>query len=112
VLEFADEHFAHLVSDAIVTRAARPRGHNALLPTGYTDAFRAIGHTLDRWGATDVALVELEQRLVVCGRRPTEGDHETEYASFEWVLTEEDLLTQLDGGYNWRGGADRPRAVG
>jgi len=99
VLEFADTHFAQLVSDAIATRGTRSLAVHPLLPTGYEDALRAIGHELDGHEAKQVTIVELEQHLMVCGRRRTDGYHESGHDRFEWMLGPEALRAWLDQGY-------------
>jgi hypothetical protein len=70
-----------------------------LLPTGYEDALRAIGHALDRRRAHRVTIVELEQCLLVCGYQPTERHRENEYSRFEWVLAAEELTALLNEAY-------------
>ena len=109
VLEFADAHFAHLVSEAIGARGLCTLAPHPLLPTGYEDAWRAIGHALDERGARDVTLVELEQRLVVSGRQRTNGYHESGHDRFEWMLGPQDLRTLLDQSYYRRDDGRRAR---
>ena len=78
-----------------------------LLPTGYEDALRAIGHELDGHEAKHVTIVELEQHLMVCGRRRTDGYHESGHDRFEWMLGPEALRAWLDQGYYRRNGGRR-----
>jgi DNA-binding NarL/FixJ family response regulator len=99
MLEFADAHFAHLVSEAITIRGQRvPTPPHAW----YEDTLRAIGHELDRRAVDRVAIVELEQCLLVSGRQPTEGHRAHAYGPFEWVLAAEDLMALLDTAYDRR----------
>jgi hypothetical protein len=94
VLKFADAHFAHLIREAVTTRIQRgPTPDHALLPTGYEDALRAIGHELDRRRGDRVTVIELEQCLLVRGHQPTGG---CEHRRVEWVLAAEELTALLD----------------
>jgi DNA-binding NarL/FixJ family response regulator len=103
VLEFADAHFARLASEAATMRGQRASTPpHALLPTGYEDALRALGHELDRRTAERVTILELEQCLLVCGHQPTEGHRENASSRFEWVLAAEELAALLDGSYDQR----------
>ena len=99
ILEFADTHFAHLVSEVITMR-------DQPVPTAphawYEDTLRAIGHELDRRAVDRVAIVELKQGLLVSGRHPTEGLRENENGRFEWVLAAEELMALLDEAYDRR----------
>ena len=97
VLEFANAHFAHLISEAVTTRSQRrPTPDHALLPTGYEHALRAIGHELDRRRGDRVTIIELEQCLLVRGHQPTESNRQSEHRRFEWVLAAEELTALLD----------------
>jgi hypothetical protein len=90
--ESSDPRVAHLVSAAI------PRRDQPVLTphhAWYEDTLRAIGHELDRRAVSRVTIVELEQRLLVYGHQPTEG----ECGRFESVLTAEDLVALLDEAY-------------
>jgi hypothetical protein len=99
MLEFADAHFAHLVSEAITMRDQPvPTPHHAW----YEDTLRAIGHELDRRAVDRVGIVELKQGLLVSGHQPTEGHHENENGRFEWVLAAEELMALLDEAYDRR----------
>ena len=99
ILEFADAHFAHLVSEVITMRDQRvDTPHHAW----YEDTLRAIGHELDRRAVDRVTIVELKQRLLVSGRQPTEGHGANAYGRFEWVLAAEDLMALLDTAYDRR----------
>jgi DNA-binding NarL/FixJ family response regulator len=99
MLEFADVHFAHLVSEAITMRDQRvPTAHHAW----YEDTLRAIGHELDRRAVDRVGIVELKQGLLVSGHQPTKGHRENENGRFEWVLAAEELMALLDEAYNRR----------
>jgi DNA-binding response OmpR family regulator len=102
VLEFANAHFAQLVGDAITARGTRSLVAHPLLPTGYEDAWRAIGRALDEREAKDVTIVELEQRVVVSGRQQTNGYHESSYERFEWMLEAEDLKALVDQAFYQR----------
>jgi CheY-like chemotaxis protein len=99
VLEFADAHFAHLVSEVITMR-------DQLVPTlphaWYEDTLRAIGHELDRRAVDRVTIVELKQGLLVSGRQPTEGLRMNENGRFEWVLAAGELMALLDEAYGRR----------
>jgi CheY-like chemotaxis protein len=99
VLEFADAHFAHLVSEVITMRDQRvdPPHH-----AWYEDTLRAIGHELDRSAVDCVTIVELKQSLLVSGHQPTEGRRENENGRFEWVLAAGELMALLDGAYERR----------
>jgi hypothetical protein len=99
MLEFADVHFAHLVSEVITIRDQPvPTPHHAW----YEDTLRAIGHELDRRAVDRVTIVELEQCLLVSGHQATEGHRANAYGRFEWVLAAEDLLALLDQAYDRR----------
>jgi hypothetical protein len=99
MLEFADAHFAHLVSEVITMRDQRvPTPRHAW----YEDTLRAVGHELDRRAVDRVTIVELKQCLLVSGYQPTgHGDGETGH--FEWVLAAGELLALLDDAYDRRG---------
>jgi hypothetical protein len=99
VLEFADAHFAHLVSEVITMRDQPvPTPHHAW----YEDTLRAIGHELDRRAVDRVTIVELKQGLLVSGHQPTEGLRANENGRFEWVLAAEELMALLDEAYDRR----------
>ena len=101
MLEFADAHFAHLVSEAITIRDQRaPTSPHAW----YEDTLRAIGLELDRHAADRVTIVELTQYLLVSGCQPTEGHRANASGRFEWVLAAEDLIALLDKAYDRRSG--------
>jgi hypothetical protein len=61
----------------------RPTPDHALLPTGYEDGLRAIGHELDRRRGDCVTIIELEQCLLVRGHQPTESNRQSEHSRFE-----------------------------
>jgi hypothetical protein len=99
MLEFADAHFAHLVSEALTMRG---RHVSPPHPAWYEDALRAVGHQLDRHAVDRVTIVELEQYLLVSGHQPAEGHRANAYGRFEWVLTAEELMALLDKAYDRR----------
>jgi CheY-like chemotaxis protein len=99
VLEFADAHFAHLVSEVITMRDQRI---DTLHHAWYEDSLRAIGHELDRRAVDRVTIVELKQGLLVSGHQPTEGLRANENGRFEWVLAAEELMALLDAAYDRR----------
>ena len=99
VLEFADAHFAHLVSEAITIRDQRvPTPHHAW----YEDTLRAIGHELDRSAVDCVTIVELKQSLLVSGHQTTKGHRANENSRFEWELAAGELMALLDKAYDRR----------
>src|SRR5205085_11056566 len=99
MLEFADAHFAHLVSETITMRDQRlPAPHHAW----YEDTLRAIGHALDRSAVDRVTIVELKQSLLVSGHQSPQGHRENENGRFEWTLAAGELLALLDEAYDRR----------
>jgi CheY-like chemotaxis protein len=99
VLEFADAHFAHLVSEVITMRDQRvDTPHHAW----YEDTLRAIGHELDRSAVDRVTIVELQQSLLVSGHQTTKGHRANENGRFEWVLAAGELMALLDKAYDRR----------
>jgi CheY-like chemotaxis protein len=99
VLEFADAHFAHLVSEVITMR---DQGVDPPHHAWYEDTLRAIGHELDRRALDRVTIVELKQGLLVSGRQPTEGLRANENGRLEWVFAAEELMALLDEAYSRR----------
>jgi hypothetical protein len=99
VLEFADAHFAHLVSEVITMRDQRgDTPHHAW----YEDTLRAIGHELDQRAVDRVTIVELKQSLLVSGHQATKGHRANENGRFEWVLAAAELMALLDEAYDRR----------
>jgi DNA-binding NarL/FixJ family response regulator len=99
MLEFADAHFAHLVSEVISLRDQRvPTPHHAW----YEDTLRAVGRELDRRAVDRVTIVELKQRLLVSGHQPTQGHRDGENGHFEWELAARELMALLDEAYDRR----------
>jgi CheY-like chemotaxis protein len=99
VLEFADAHFAHLVSEVITMRDQRvDTPHHAW----YEDTLRAVGHELDRSAVDRVTIVELKQSLLVSGHQTTKGHRANENGRFEWVLAAGELMALLDKAYDRR----------
>lgn len=84
---------------------ARHRGVWATFPSGHSDFFRALGHELDRSGAHDILIDELEDGLVVTYVRDYEGRRSKKALS----LAPPDIERILNKAFERRGTASDVR---
>lgn len=104
-LEFPFEEAESLHQRA---RASRGRGERVqhvapLYPTGYEDMLRALGSEFDLRAATNIVVLEMEERLIVKGLEHRESFHASEYGEFERELLPVDVQQMLDNAFRRRG---------
>ncbi len=80
---------------------ASHRGVWASFPSGHSDFFRALGHELDRSGAHDILIDELEDGLIVSYVR----DHEGRRSKRALALAPPDIERILNHAFERRGSA-------
>jgi len=97
ILEFLDADFARRIGEAITMRGEQPkrRPASALLPTGYEDFLRALGHRLDERVAENITICELASFVVVSGFVPSGAFPATGYQPFSEVLDAGDVRRLL-----------------
>jgi hypothetical protein len=105
ILTFPDADFTRLVSEAIATRGEAPhRGAvSSLLPTGYEDFLRALGHHLDEQVAENLTICELVSFVVVSGFAPAGVSLAAGYQPFSETLDIRDIRRLLDVALSRRG---------
>lgn len=74
-----------------------------IYPTGYEDMLRALGAELDMKAATDIIILEMEERLIVRGLEYRESFHATAYGDFELEMRPGDIQGMLDTAFRRRG---------
>lgn len=103
-LEFHADELAGLMEQA---RAGRGKGvrtelGSPLLPTGYEDFLRALGHDLDQRNATGVLISELRNVVVVSGVEPGVVTGNPALVPFEDQLRPNDIERLLDEAFRRR----------
>lgn len=102
VLEFPDRDFPQLVANGVNARGDGERGQSAcpLLPTGYEDFLRAVGHVLDQGKAQAITVSELDHFFAVAGVVPnmTGAGHMTKEPMTK-ILRDEEIAMVLDKAY-------------
>jgi DNA-binding NarL/FixJ family response regulator len=103
-LEFLDSAADHILSHAVTARGEgeRSRPTDLLLPTGYEDFLRALGHRLDSGNMTAVTITELEPLIAVGGVAPLEIGEGTALTPFYELLQSEHIKYLLDEAFRRR----------
>jgi CheY-like chemotaxis protein len=103
-LEFLDRDAAHVLSHAVTARGEgeRPRPSDVLLPTGYEDFLRALGHHLDSGSMQAITVTELEPLIAVGGIAPLENSNDTTFAPFYELLQSDHIKYLLDEAFRRR----------
>lgn len=106
-LEFPDGAFRQLLLDAMGSRGHGYHSYtpSPLLPTGYEDFLRALGHRLDQRLARGIVITECPSMIVVTGE---EQEHNTAYSGyrvFEDFLRPQDVTALLDQAFGRRAAA-------
>lgn len=103
-MEFPDADFPELLARGFANRgesARSPRPH-PLLPTGYEDFLRALGHRLDERHAEAITIAELTDFVAAGGLGHFEGYERTGIAPFQWLLRPPDIVALLNEAFNRR----------
>lgn len=103
-LEFADRDFPAQVSAALAARGGgeRKRAPLPLLPTGYEDFLRAVGHRLDASHAEAVTLTDLGSFIAVGGVGANDSYNQVVMAPLQWLMRPDDITFLLDESYRRR----------
>ena len=103
-LEFPDRDFPLLVAGAIAARGEGERGRSSspLLPTGYEDFLRALGHRLDAQAAEAITVTDLDSFVAVGGVARAEGWGHTTVEPLRALLYAEDITQLLDEAFRRR----------
>jgi hypothetical protein len=102
-LEFSDRDFPQLMAGTYTTNAnAEPRFTPNLLPTGYEDFLRALGHRLDERGAEAITIAEFDSLVVVGGLVRAEGYTDTVINPFHEMMRREEIELLLDEAFRRR----------
>ena len=75
---------------------------STLLPTGYEDFLRAVGHRLDLRQAAAITVAELDGLVAVGGVGRLDGAARGEVAPFQDLLRPEDVADLLDEAFRRR----------
>lgn len=102
-LEFHDAEFPNRVSLAIQARGEgeTPRPATELLPTGYEDFLRGLGHELDLRIAESIAIAEYRNFITVGALVPRFDG--AQYELYSEVLSPTDVREILDEAFRRRG---------
>lgn len=113
-LEFADRDFPQSVAAALAARGEgeHRRAVGPLLPTGYEDVLRALGHALDARQAEAITITELDAFVVVAGVGQADGEGAHALAPFQQLLRQDDITTLLDAAFRRRVKATSPSRLG
>jgi hypothetical protein len=105
VLEMLDAAFAQLLGEALARRGEPPlqRAHHPLLPSGYEDALRALGHDLDERVAENIVITEFVSFFTVSGFAPAGAPQTAGYRPFAEALGAADLQVMLEAAHARRG---------
>lgn len=103
-LEFLDQDFPQLLQGAIGARGdgEHTRSTSSLLPTGYEDFLRALGHRLDTQFSEAVSISELDSFVAVGGVARTDGFNRTSLSPLQWLLRNDDITYLLDEAFRRR----------
>ncbi|MBA2451873.1 MAG: response regulator [Chloroflexia bacterium] len=115
-LEFLDKDFPQLFRSGLAARGENEwvRAKTPLLPTGYEDFLRALGHRLDSQYAEAVSVTELDSFFAVGGVAKVEASGHTAMAPLQWLLYADDITYLLDEAYRRRAqvAAKKPSGIG
>ncbi|HVA91029.1 MAG TPA: response regulator [Chloroflexota bacterium] len=103
-LEFPDHDAGHVLARAFDARGQGERSRSAadLLPTGYEDFLRALGHRLDVGGREAVTITELEPLIAVGGIAPLDQSGTFTPGPFYELLQLEHIKFILDEAFGRR----------
>jgi len=113
-LEFPDRDLPQSLAAAFAARGEgeHRRAASHLLPTGYEDVLRALGHDLDERLAEAITITELDAFVVVAGVEQREAFGAHALAPFQQLLRQDDLATLLDAAFRRRVKATTPSRLG
>lgn len=113
-LEFPDRDFPLLMAAAFDERGERLRERSVspLLPTGYEDVFRALGHRLDWQQAEAITIADLDAFVAVAGVGRVEQSAGTTIGPFRTLLRPEDIAQLLDEAVRRRATPARRAGLG
>lgn len=105
VLEVLDAAFAQLLGAALARRGESPlkRAQHPLLPSGYEDFLRALGHALDERIAENIVVTEFVTFFTVNGFAPAGAPLTSEYQPFAEALSVGDVRALLAAAHARRG---------
>lgn len=105
LLEFEDRKLGVMLQQAFEFRGAgrTPKEVRDLIPTGYEDLLRALGHELDERIAENVVITELPSLLAVSGFEPVLGFGESTYRPFSEPYSADDVANSLRQALSRRG---------
>ena len=105
VVEFPNSEVEGLAHEAFGRRGEYQnyKPHSSIVPTGYQDLFRALGHLMDNRSAVGITILELESHVLIAGRELARfvAGKQT-YRQFEHFLSAEDVQTLLDDAFRQR----------
>ena len=103
-LEFLDRDAPQVLAHAVGARGEgeRSRQGDLLLPTGYEDFLRALGHRLDAGNMEAVTVTELEPLIAVGGIAPLEVGDDVTLGPFYELLQSEHIKYLLDEAFRRR----------
>jgi CheY-like chemotaxis protein len=104
VLEFPDHDVPQALAHAIAARGEgeHDRSTTALLPTGYEDFLRALGHRLDLRKAEAITVTELDSLVAVGGIALLDGRGHMTLEPFHEVLHVDGIAYLLDEAFRRR----------
>ncbi len=110
-LEFLDADFAQLLHSAYAARGEgeRSRATSTLLPTGYEDFLRALGHRFDAQFAEAVSITELDSFVAVGGVAKVDASGQTGFAPLQLLLRADDISYILDEAFRRRAPASESK---
>ncbi len=110
-LEFLDQDFPQLLRNAFNARGEgeHRRSTSTLLPTGYEDFLRALGHRLDTQYAEAVTVTELDSFVAVGGVVRVDATGQTGFGPLQWLLRTDDIAYLLDEAFRRRAAVAEPR---
>lgn len=105
VLEFLDIHFARLIGEALTARGEQSfrRTHSDLVPSGYEDFLRALGHALDGRVAENICVNEFITFFTIAGFAPAGVSLADGYRPFTEALDVLDVCALLEMAHDRRG---------
>lgn len=105
LLEFPEASFRALIVEAVRKRGnRRPTNlHSPLIPTGYEDFLRALGHHLDGRISRMIAMMECDDFVFLSGMEQPGGTLSS-FAPFTLSLREPEIVDLLDSAFRRRSG--------
>jgi hypothetical protein len=105
LLEFGDRQLAGMLRQAVEARGEgeSPRNARDLVPTGYEDLLRALGHELDQRVAENVVICELPSLIAVSGFEPVIGFGDASFRPFSEPYGPDDVDRILGQSLSRRG---------